>query len=76
MRRSLRMAAAASTAALALLAAACSSSSGSGSSSSSSSSGRPVAGGTATLALQPGVTPNYIFPMLTGAYYKIGRAHV
>jgi peptide/nickel transport system substrate-binding protein len=71
MRRSLRMAAAASTAALALLAAACSSSSGSGSS--SSGGGKAVAGGTATLALQPGVTPNYIFPMLTGAYYSVAN---
>ncbi|MDQ2876453.1 MAG: ABC transporter substrate-binding protein [Actinomycetota bacterium] len=70
MRRSLRMAA--SAAALALLASACSSS-GSSASSGSGTSGKPVAGGTATLALQPGVTPNYIFPMLTAAYYSVAN---
>jgi peptide/nickel transport system substrate-binding protein len=73
MRRSLRMAAAASTAALALLAAACSSSGGNSTGSGGSSSGTPVAGGTATFAEPPGVTPNYIFPMLTGAYYSVAN---
>ncbi|HMH92914.1 MAG TPA: ABC transporter substrate-binding protein, partial [Streptosporangiaceae bacterium] len=71
MRRSLRMAAVASTAALALLAAACSSSGSSGGG--SSASGKPVAGGTATFALPPGTTPNYIFPMLTAAYYSVAN---
>jgi peptide/nickel transport system substrate-binding protein len=65
------MAAAASTAALALLAAACSSSGGSAAG--GGTSGKPVAGGTATMALLPGVTPNYIFPMLTGAYYSVAN---
>jgi peptide/nickel transport system substrate-binding protein len=71
MRRSLRLTAAASTAALALLAAACSSSGSSGGGSSASS--KPVAGGTATFALLPGTTPNYIFPMLTAAYYSVAN---
>jgi peptide/nickel transport system substrate-binding protein len=71
MRHSVRMAAAASTAALALLASACSSSGGS--TASGGSSGKPVAGGTATFALLPGTTPNYIFPMLTAAYYSVAN---
>ena len=60
MRRSIRLGIA--VAAAALLAAACSSSSGT-----SASGGKAVTGGTATFAEPPGVTPNYIFPMLTGA---------
>lgn len=32
-----------------------------------------MAGGTATFAEEPGVTPNYIFPMLTGAYYSVAN---
>jgi peptide/nickel transport system substrate-binding protein len=66
MRRSLRLAAGAAVASLALLASACSTSSGS-----ASGSGKPVAGGTATFAELPGSTPNYIFPMLTAAYYSV-----
>ncbi|MDA8290863.1 MAG: ABC transporter substrate-binding protein [Actinomycetota bacterium] len=31
------------------------------------------ASGTATYAEQPGATPNYIFPMLTGAYYSVAN---
>ena len=66
MRRSVRLGIA--VAAAALLAAACSSSSGT-----SASGGKPVTGGTATFAEPPGVTPNYIFPMLTGAYYSVAN---
>jgi peptide/nickel transport system substrate-binding protein len=65
MRRSLQLGIA--VAAAALLAAACSSSG------TPASSGKPVSGGTATFAEQPGVTPNYIFPMLTGAYYSVAN---
>lgn len=32
-----------------------------------------VKGGTATYAEAPGTTPNYIFPMLTGAYYSVAN---
>src|SRR5580692_7899625 len=66
MRRSIRLSIA--VAAAALLAAACSSSSGT-----SASGGKAVTGGTATFAEPPGVTPNYIFPMLTGAYYSVAN---
>src|SRR5580693_9701301 len=64
MRRSIRLGIA--VAAAALLAAACSSSSGT-----SASGGKAVSGGTATFAELPGATPNYIFPMLTAAYYSV-----
>jgi peptide/nickel transport system substrate-binding protein len=53
-------------AAVALLASACSSSSGP-----SASGGKPLSGGTATFAEAPGGVPNYIFPMLTSAYYSV-----
>jgi peptide/nickel transport system substrate-binding protein len=66
MRRSVQLGIA--VAAAALLAAACSSSSGP-----SSTGGKPVSGGTATFAEPSGVTPNYIFPMLTAAYYSVAN---
>jgi peptide/nickel transport system substrate-binding protein len=56
-------------AALALLASACSSSSGSG----TASNGQPASGGTATFAEPPGTSPNYIFPMITAAYYSVAN---
>src|SRR5262250_1670949 len=31
--------------------------------------GKPTAGGTATYALPPNTTPNYIFPFTPGAYF-------
>jgi peptide/nickel transport system substrate-binding protein len=64
----LGIAAAALAAAAALLISACSSSGQSG-----SGGGTPVSGGTATYAERPGSTPNYIFPMLTAAYYSIAN---
>jgi peptide/nickel transport system substrate-binding protein len=70
MRRSLRTAAGAAVVAAALLASACSSSGGSAP---GGGGGQPAAGGTATFADPPGVTPNYIFPMLTGAYYSVAN---
>jgi peptide/nickel transport system substrate-binding protein len=70
MKRSARIgtAVAAVASAVALLVSACSSSGGG-----SNGGGTPVSGGTATFAEQPGATPNYIFPMLTAAYYSIAN---
>jgi peptide/nickel transport system substrate-binding protein len=70
MRRSLRLGVSAAAVSLTLLAASCSSSGGSAA---GGSSGAAVTGGTATFADPPGVTPNYIFPMLTGAYYSVAN---
>jgi peptide/nickel transport system substrate-binding protein len=67
-RRRLRLAAVAVAAAAALIAAGCSSSS---SPSSSTSSGAAVKGGTATIALPPGTTYNWVFP-----FYAITNASV
>ena len=70
MRRSLRLGLSAVAVALATVtAAACSSSGGSG----GSAAGKPVSGGTAVFAEPPGTTPNYIFPMLTAAYYSVAN---
>jgi peptide/nickel transport system substrate-binding protein len=68
-RRKLRLAAVAVAAAVALIAAGCSSSSSP--SSTSASSGAPVKGGTATVALPPGTTYNWVFP-----FYAITNASV
>jgi peptide/nickel transport system substrate-binding protein len=68
-RRRLRLAGVAAVAAVALLAAGCGASGSS--SGSSSSSGAVVKGGTATVALPPGVTYNWIFP-----FYAITNASV
>jgi peptide/nickel transport system substrate-binding protein len=67
-RHKLRFAAIAGVAVAALVAAGCSSSS---SSAPSSSSGTAVTGGTATIALPPGVTYNWIYP-----FYSIENASV
>ncbi len=67
MRRTLRLGASVAVAVAALAASACTSSGN------SSSGGTPTSGGTATFALQPGTTPNYIFPMLTAAYYSVAN---
>ena len=73
MRRSLRLGlAAAAVATAALVVTACSPSGGSGGAG-SSAAGNPVSGGTATYAELPGATPNYIFPMLTAAYYSVAN---
>ena len=58
-RRKLRLAAVGAVAAIAMVAAGCGSG---GSSSSKNSGGKPVNGGTATVALPPGVTYSWIFP--------------
>ena len=63
-------AALASTAAAATLLAACGS--GSSSSTSTTSSGTTkVSGGTVNFAEAPGATPNYIFPLSSGAYFSV-----
>ncbi len=63
-------AALASTAAAATLLAACGS--GSSSSTSTTSSGTTkVSGGTVNFAEGPGATPNYIFPLSSGAYFSV-----
>jgi peptide/nickel transport system substrate-binding protein len=41
--------------------------------SATASAATAVSGGTATFAEPPGTTPNYIFPMLTGAYYSVAN---
>jgi len=64
MRQSVKLGAIAATACLALLASAC------GSNTTGSSAGTS---NTATYAEPPGTTPNYIFPMLTGAYYSVAN---
>src|SRR5499427_8357062 len=65
-RRKLRLAAVAAVAASALIAAACSSGSGSGSS--GGTTGTKVAGGTARIGLQAGITYSYIFPFYPITY--------
>jgi len=64
------LAAACGAAAIAVTAAACGSS-GSGNGASGSSGGTPVSGGTATFALLPSQTPNYIFPFSSSAYFSV-----
>ncbi len=56
-------------AALALVAAGCGGSSGS--SSGSSTGGTKVTGGTATLALPPSTTPNYVFPFTSSQFISV-----
>jgi peptide/nickel transport system substrate-binding protein len=68
-RRKLRLAAVGCAVAVALIAAGCSSS-GSGTST-SASSGTPVKGGTVTVAMQPSITYDWIFP-----FYSITNAGV
>lgn len=66
----------ATSAATALLLAACGSSGSSSSSSSSSTSnsgGTKVAGGTVNFAEAPNATPNYIFPLTSGAYFSVAN---
>jgi len=70
MKRRVRTGLAVAAVAALLLASACSSgSSGSG----GANAGQRLSGGTATFALLPGTTPNYIFPMLTAAYYSVAN---
>jgi len=71
MRHRVRLGFAAAVAAAALVATACGGSSGG--SASGSATGTAVSGGTATYAEPPGTTPNYIFPMLTAAYYSVAN---
>jgi peptide/nickel transport system substrate-binding protein len=63
------LAAASGAAAIALTAAACGS--GGSGSGASGTSGNPVSGGTATFALRPSTTPNYIFPFSSSTYFSV-----
>jgi peptide/nickel transport system substrate-binding protein len=66
-----RLAAVGGAAALALLAVACGSSGGT---SSTSSGGTKQQGGTATYALPPSTTPNYIFPFDSSTYFSVANS--
>jgi peptide/nickel transport system substrate-binding protein len=64
------LAAACGAAALALIVAACGGNGGGGAGA-AATGGTPVNGGTATYALQPSTTPNYIFPFTSSAYFSV-----
>ena len=66
-RARMTMIAGCGAAAIALVAAAC------GSGGSSSSGGTKEAGGTATYALPPSTTPNYIFPFANSTYFSVSN---
>jgi peptide/nickel transport system substrate-binding protein len=63
------LATACGAAAIAVTAAACGSSGGSGAS--TPTGGTAVSGGTATFALPPSTTPNYIFPFDSSTYFSV-----
>src|SRR5689334_14488333 len=61
--------------AIAVTAAACSSSNnGTTGGAATPTGGTPVSGGTATYALPPSTTPNYIFPFTSSAYFSVVNA--
>jgi peptide/nickel transport system substrate-binding protein len=69
------LATACGAAALALTAAACGGSGGGGNGAASGpTGGTPQNGGTATFALQPSQTPNYIFPFDSSTYFSVVNA--
>jgi peptide/nickel transport system substrate-binding protein len=72
-RRRAAFAVACGAAAIAITAAACGSSGG-GSGNASSTGGTPISGGTATYALPPSTTPNYIFPFTSSSYFSVVNA--
>lgn len=65
------LAAGAGLAALGFALAACTSSQGSGATASSGASGSPVSGGTVRVAEPPAVTPNWIWPMASLAFFSV-----
>jgi peptide/nickel transport system substrate-binding protein len=69
-RARVALAAACGAAAIALTAAACGSSGSSSSVASGSTGGTPQSGGTATWALPPSATPNYIFPFASSTFFS------
>jgi peptide/nickel transport system substrate-binding protein len=74
-RRSRRLlVAACGAAAIAITAAACGSSGNSGAGAAPPTGGTPLAGGTATYALPPSTTPNYIFPFDSSTYFSVVNA--
>jgi peptide/nickel transport system substrate-binding protein len=68
------LAAACGAAAIAVTAAACGSSGGGGNSASAPTGGTAQAGGTATFALPPSTTPNYIFPFSSSTFFSVTNA--
>ncbi len=69
-----RLLAVGGVAALAVAAAACSSGTSSPSGGAAASGGTPQKGGTATYALPPSTTPNYIFPFSSSTYFSVVNA--
>ena len=65
--------AACGAAAIALTAAACSSGSSGTNGAAAPTGGTPVSGGTATYALPPSTTPNYIFPLAGRTYFSVSN---
>jgi peptide/nickel transport system substrate-binding protein len=73
--KSRRMLAISGAAALVVVAAACSSgNSGTSTGGAAASGGTPQKGGTATYALPPSTTPNYIFPFSSSTYFSVSNA--
>src|SRR5689334_8634600 len=68
------LAAACGAAAIALTAAACGSGGGGGNSASAPTGGTPISGGTATFALPPSTTPNYVFPFTSSTFFSVPNA--
>src|SRR5690348_14962294 len=68
-----RLLAISGVAALALVAAACSSGNGT-TGGAAATGGTPQKGGTATYALPPSTTPNYIFPFSSSTYFSVVNA--
>ena len=68
------LAAACGAAVIAVAAAACGSGGSSGNGASGSSGGTKVSGGTATYALPPSNTPNYIFPFSSSTFFSVVNA--
>ena len=68
------LAAACGAAAIALTAAACGSGGGGGNGASAPTGGTPISGGTATFALPPSTTPNYIFPFTSSTFFSVTNA--
>jgi peptide/nickel transport system substrate-binding protein len=74
-RRSRGLLAAVGVAVLVIAAAACGSSgSGGNAGASGPTGGTPTSGGTATFALPPSTTPNYIFPFTSSTYFSVVNA--
>jgi peptide/nickel transport system substrate-binding protein len=73
-RKGRALLATAGVAALAIVAGACSSSTGTTNGGAAATGGTPQQGGTATFALGPSTTPNYIFPFSSSTYFSVVNA--